>query len=56
VKILSSLLVGAMLAVAVMDSAASVDDRRFERMSQSEYFLMIRDGHLAWNRGDGKGA
>jgi TPR repeat protein len=25
-------------------------------MNQSEYFLMIRDGHLAWERGDGAGA
>lgn len=49
----------AALALALGSSTAAVaatDAEAFLRMTQSEYFLMIRDGHLAWERGDGAGA
>jgi TPR repeat protein len=42
--------------LAVSQTGAATEAPRFERMAQSEYFLMIRDGHLAWERGDGAGA
>jgi hypothetical protein len=53
-KLVSSFL----LAIAVATGSAGValaatEDQDFSVVRQSEYFLMIREGHLAWERGDG---
>lgn len=46
----------ALSLLAATGAGAAAESTRFERMTQSEYFLMIRDGHLAWERGDGPAA
>jgi len=44
-------LVFAVAAMGVAASAMATDDD-FERMTYNEYVLMLRDGHLAYQRGD----
>lgn len=50
-KTKSSILIAAALALGTAGAAAaSIDKSRFMRMTQSEYDLMVRDGHDAWQR------
>ena len=50
-KTASSILIAAAIALGTAGAAAaSIDKSRFTRMTQSEYDLMVRDGHDAWQR------
>lgn len=50
-KMKSSILIAAALALGTVGvAAASIEKGRFSRMTQSEYDLMVRDGHDAWQR------
>lgn len=56
-KIKSSILFATVVALSTAGvAAASMDKSRFTRMSQSEYDLMVRDGHDAWQRNNGTSA